>query len=65
MVESMIDYALGPHGRFLSEYYMQYQFPINSAVFAIAVYRLTVSKLKKRKLQNATRATGLEDIKVD
>lgn len=49
MIESMVDYALGPHGRILSEFYMQYQFPINSAVIAFALYKLFIPKLKRKK----------------
>ncbi|WP_161784651.1 hypothetical protein [Halalkalibacter okhensis] len=47
MVEHFVDYALGPHGRFLSDLYLQYQFPINTVIVAVAVYKLFSGKRKK------------------
>ncbi|ERN55130.1 hypothetical protein A33I_04085 [Alkalihalophilus marmarensis DSM 21297] len=47
MVEGFVDYALGPHGRFLSEIYLQYQFPINTLIVGIATYKLFFTRKKK------------------
>ncbi|MDT8860850.1 hypothetical protein N0O92_11470 [Alkalihalobacillus sp. MEB130] len=52
MVEQFVDYALGPHGRFLSDFYLQYQFPINTLVVAVAVYKLFSGKRKKEAETN-------------
>lgn len=53
MVESIVDYSLGPHGRFLSELYMQYQFPINIAIVGFAIYKLFFTKNKKPQESNS------------
>jgi hypothetical protein len=47
MIETFVDYALGPHGRFLSELYMEHQFPINTVVVGIAIYNLFFTKRKQ------------------
>lgn len=47
MVETFVDYALGPHGRFLSELYMEHQFTVNTVVVGIAMYKLFFTKRKQ------------------
>lgn len=48
MVETFVDYALGPHGRFLSDLYMEHQFLINTGVVAIAISKLFSTKRNRR-----------------
>ncbi|MBW4081424.1 hypothetical protein [Paenibacillus sp. S150] len=48
MVQSFFDYSLGPHGRFLGELLLKYQFPVNCAIFAFVFYTI-VRKLNTRK----------------
>ncbi|KIL49635.1 hypothetical protein [Jeotgalibacillus soli] len=52
MVETFVDYALGPHGRYLSELYLQYQFPINTAVVGFVIYKIFSGKRKKTASAN-------------
>ena len=47
MVEHFVDYALGPHGRFLSNLYLEYQFPINTIIVGFAMFKLFSAKRKK------------------
>lgn len=54
MIETFVDYALGPHGRFLSELYMEHQFLINTAVVGISIYNLFFTKRKKSSSVKAT-----------
>lgn len=57
MVETFVDYALGPHGRFLSELYKEHQFLVNTVVVGIAMYKLFFSKQKHRDAVKATVAS--------
>lgn len=47
MVETFVDYALGPHGRFLSELYIDNQFMINTIVVGFAMHKLFSNKGKQ------------------
>ncbi|WP_017729646.1 hypothetical protein [Halalkalibacterium ligniniphilum] len=49
MVETFIDYALGPHGRYLSELYLQYQFPINMVIVGFVIYKIFFGKRRKEE----------------
>ncbi|OIJ12574.1 hypothetical protein BKP37_14200 [Anaerobacillus alkalilacustris] len=65
MVESFLEYGLGPHGRILADFYIQYQFPINSAVVGVTVFKLFFSRKKKNDaLQPSTAANEGESMKV-
>ncbi|UFT99600.1 hypothetical protein KO561_01075 [Radiobacillus kanasensis] len=44
MVEAFLDYALGPHGRFLSEFYTNNQNFINATVIVIALGSFLIKK---------------------
>jgi hypothetical protein len=48
MVETFVDYALGPHGRFLSELYMENQLLVNTVVVGITIFKLFCTKRKQR-----------------
>lgn len=48
MVETFVDYALGPHGRFLSELYMENQLLVNTVVVGITIFKLFFTKRKQR-----------------
>ncbi|MBU8880646.1 hypothetical protein BGM26_16955 [Bacillus sp. FJAT-29790] len=47
MVETFVDYALGPHGRFLRDIYLNNQLPINTIIVGFAMYKLFFKKGKK------------------
>lgn len=47
MVETFLDYALGPHGKILADFYIKYQFPINSIVVGVAIFKIFLTKKKK------------------
>jgi hypothetical protein len=47
MIETFVDYALGPHGRYLSELYLDHQLLVNTIVIGIAMYKLFFSKRKQ------------------
>lgn len=51
MVESFVDYALGPHGRYLSELYLENQFLINSIVVGFALFKLFSKKRKQESVE--------------
>ncbi|WP_339210519.1 hypothetical protein NSQ41_17615 [Aeribacillus sp. FSL K6-8210] len=46
MIESIIDFILGPYGRMVSDFYIEHQFIINSIVLAVAFYKLFKNKSK-------------------
>lgn len=52
MIETFVDYALGPHGRFLSDFYIKHQFPINTIIVGIAMYKLFSGKRKQESQVN-------------
>lgn len=54
MVETFVDYALGPHGRYLSELYKEHQFLVNTVVVGIAMFKLFFSKQKQSDSANGT-----------
>ncbi|MCM3411721.1 hypothetical protein ACEWK1_20695 [Metabacillus sp. YM-086] len=47
MIETFVDYALGPHGRYLSELYLDNQFLINTIVVGFACYKIFFGKRKQ------------------
>ncbi len=52
MVEMFVDYALGPHGRYLSDLYQEHQFVVNSIVVGIALFKLFSTKRKNITASN-------------
>ncbi|MFD1407490.1 hypothetical protein ACFQ49_04885 [Kroppenstedtia eburnea] len=50
MVEHFLDYALGPYGRMLGDFYFENQVLLNSLVVGVALYKL-FSKQKKKSAQ--------------
>ncbi|MCR6107483.1 hypothetical protein HXA34_14340 [Salipaludibacillus agaradhaerens] len=49
MVETMLDFSLGPHGRFLSNLYNEHQLIIHTFVIGIVIGNLVFKRFKKRK----------------
>lgn len=48
MVESLLYYTLGPHGRYLGGLLLKYQFPIVCAVFIFAFYKIFRLRWQKK-----------------
>lgn len=54
MVQSFLDYSLGPHGRALGALLFKYQFPVNCAIFAF-VFCSIIRKLHTRRKEKVNK----------
>ncbi|NOU83323.1 hypothetical protein GC101_31165 [Paenibacillus sp. LMG 31459] len=54
MVESFLDYSLGPYGRALGALLFKYQFPVNCAIFAFVVFSI-IRKLHIRRKEQVNK----------
>jgi|UPI00031BDA24 hypothetical protein len=56
MVESFLDYILGPHGRYISGLLLKYQFPASCVVFIYAIFKIVRrTALKKQGTKGENR----------
>lgn len=56
MVETFVDYALGPHGRYISELYLENQTLVNTVVVGMAIFKLFFSKRKQRPVVETSKS---------
>lgn len=61
MVEAIINYALGPHGRVIADFYMKYQLPINSFVVAFGIYQAVVQRIRTANQDKSSTASKFEE----